>query len=57
MKKINPQYYDVNQSLWYSWNNLNFLEHNFLNLLILHFILQMIETLGYIDATIGKNAN
>jgi hypothetical protein len=32
-----------------------FHEHNFLNLLTLHFILQMIETLGYIDATIGKN--
>ncbi len=31
-----------------------FHEHNFLNLLSLHFILQMIETLGYIDATIGK---
>lgn len=56
MKKINPRYYDVNQRLWYSWNNSDFLEHNLLNLLILHFILQMIETLGYIHATIGKNA-
>jgi len=52
------------QEIWCSWNSCTF--RNLISLAfssykskkgILHFSLQIIKTLGYIDATIGKKEN